>query len=536
MIRTYWKKFVALLQYVPWLVFAYGFFAQLRLLVTRFDQPLTGMFYFRETQTALSAYWMTQGEPKLIYQTPVTGFPYTIPFEFPLFQWLAAGLSMVSGLSIDQACRIVSFAAFIGMLAVLYRLSVRLAFNLQTYVIFAGLLCLSPLYLYWSSSALIESLALLLGLLWLLFYVRLLQSETLHERLVNVALAAAFGVLAALEKITSFPPVVLVGFGLTLIHFWPFIRDDFCNPVGLLRTQGFHAALLFATVLIPILATQWWVHISDAAKAQGVIGERLTSEYLRSFNFGTLEARIRLNEWRDVIYRRVTEHTLGAFFLVFMLLAVAFIRGRRGLTIAAIALGAYLCAPLLFWKLHQIHYYYQYANAIFLILIAAIALRHAFEKQVIVALSALFIGLAGMNVTFDNVFKGNIKPANGTVATQTREIGEWAQANTEPTDAMIVFDSDWSSHFHHYAKRKGVAVPGWMPLEDFKRLIQSPGAFTNNAPVGLWVVCKPAYSVFADTSKPDGGRRIDYLTEWIDDRKPEKTVRGCNVYRSPDGA
>lgn len=68
-----------------------GCFGSVQSFLGRMDQPLTGMFYFRETQTALSDYWMTQGGPKLIYETPVTGFPYKIPFEFPLFQWLAAG-------------------------------------------------------------------------------------------------------------------------------------------------------------------------------------------------------------------------------------------------------------------------------------------------------------------------------------------------------------------------------------------------------------------------------------------------------------
>src|SRR5215470_15813086 len=63
---------------------------------------------FRQTQTAVSVYWMLQGGPLLAYHTPVLGYPWAIPFEFPLYQWLVAGLVALSGASIEVAGRGVS--------------------------------------------------------------------------------------------------------------------------------------------------------------------------------------------------------------------------------------------------------------------------------------------------------------------------------------------------------------------------------------------------------------------------------------------
>src|SRR4051812_9418753 len=44
------------------------------------DQPLIDGNAFRQTQTALTAYWLLKGGPLLAYITPVAGFPWAIPF------------------------------------------------------------------------------------------------------------------------------------------------------------------------------------------------------------------------------------------------------------------------------------------------------------------------------------------------------------------------------------------------------------------------------------------------------------------------
>ena len=55
-------------------------------------QPLIESHAFRQTQTALTSYWMLEEGWKIAYQTPVVGFPWAIPFEFPLYQSLVAGV------------------------------------------------------------------------------------------------------------------------------------------------------------------------------------------------------------------------------------------------------------------------------------------------------------------------------------------------------------------------------------------------------------------------------------------------------------
>ncbi|MEP3656157.1 MAG: hypothetical protein ABJO36_14775 [Litorimonas sp.] len=524
-----WASLNKWLGFAPWAFFAWGLFIQLRVFLGRMDQPLTGMFFFRETQTALSAYWMTQGGPKFIYETPVTGFPYTIPFEFPLFQWLAAGLSTITGLNVDQSCRVVAFASFLGILYVCYRITIKVKIDIKIYLIFASLLCLSPLYLYWSSTALIESLALFLALLWFLFYLRLLESR----KLLDFALAVVFGSLATLEKVTTFPAIVFVGFIATLVHFWPVLKTHIKSPQVIIREHGVHGVLLLLSVLLPILVIKQWVSVSDVAKSQSLIGERLTSEALRKFNFGTLEQRMRWEEWKKVLLTRAVDHTLGAFLTIYFMVAAAFLRNKKFVWIALSCIVAYFVAPLLFWRLHQIHYYYQYANAFFLIVAAALAFGQAYERQAVIATVAMVVVIFGMSHTFDKTFKPNLKLENRSTTLQVLTIGDWVKANTAPDEAMFVFDNDWSSHFHLYAQRKGVATPGWMPLEGFKDMIATPEKFTGGAKVGAWVICERALKKYEDANKPEGQRRLDYLLDWVGDREPELEIRGCKLYKSP---
>src|SRR5574340_267053 len=78
-------------------------------------QPISDLHGFRQTQTAVSAYWLAHGGPWLAYETPVLGAPWSVPFELPVYQYFVALLG-AAGVQIIIAGRIVSFAFFIGLL------------------------------------------------------------------------------------------------------------------------------------------------------------------------------------------------------------------------------------------------------------------------------------------------------------------------------------------------------------------------------------------------------------------------------------
>ena len=75
---------------------------------------------FRQTQTALTSYTLLNGGPFFRYETPVLGAPWSIPFELPLYQWLAAKMAQITGMGLNAAGQLVNtyrYKPYGGLLA-----------------------------------------------------------------------------------------------------------------------------------------------------------------------------------------------------------------------------------------------------------------------------------------------------------------------------------------------------------------------------------------------------------------------------------
>lgn len=115
---------------------------------------------FRQTQTAISAYYMLQGPWSLAYETPVAGPPWSIPFEFPLYQWVVAATVLVSHLPLNQAGRLVSIVFFLLTLWPLSSILRRMNLTPAHRFLIGALILASPFYVFWSRTFMIESAAL----------------------------------------------------------------------------------------------------------------------------------------------------------------------------------------------------------------------------------------------------------------------------------------------------------------------------------------------------------------------------------------
>jgi hypothetical protein len=114
-------------------------------------------------------------------QTPVLGPPWTIPLEFPLDQWIVAGLTTFAGTPLDQTARFVSVMFFYLTLLPLGVLlsAVDMKRSLLPLGLAAFLLC--PICIFWSRAFLIESTALFLTVSFLSkFAIIVARHQRLH--------------------------------------------------------------------------------------------------------------------------------------------------------------------------------------------------------------------------------------------------------------------------------------------------------------------------------------------------------------------
>ncbi len=304
---------------------------------------------FRQTQTIVTAHAMKSEGFRLDYSTPILGKPWSIPFEFPLYQYVTARVSTIFGINEIVAGRGVSLIAFYLALPALVLLLRTAGFSPVAAAMGTGPVLFAPVYLLYSRAVLIESTAFCASA-WFLY---LLTKYRLQRRPAQFAGMLLFGVTAVLVKSTTWSVFCLPWAVWVLSDLWKARRD------------GWRAFRVIAedVVLIglPLLAVGFgWVWITDQIKEMNPIAGFLTSKNLASFNFGTLA-----QHWDPQVWKALWTHWMAAvmpwwaFLAALVGLAIAPARSRL---VFALGTVAFLVGQFVFINLYAIHDYYFYAN------------------------------------------------------------------------------------------------------------------------------------------------------------------------------
>ena len=442
---------------------------------------------FRQTQTAISVYYILQGGPWLAYETPVLGIPWSIPHEFPLYQWIVVAVVNLVRTPIDQTGRLVSAGFFYLSLVPSSVLLAVLGIRRIQRLVFLTLFLASPLYLFWSRTFMIESTALFLGLA----YAASGAAYLLTRRWYMALLAGASGVLAALVKPTTF-----LGFGVVavilLLRIWV-DRGRHEDRIDRIKASAVYFAAL---ALIPFLSLVIWTHYADGLKTLNPLGEHLTSMALSQWNYGTLDQRLSAHLWIDVVYRRMVPDILGSRWvlwpLVGFLVAAACFRMPNRIPVAVSVL-AFVAVILAFPNLHIIHSYYQYANGVFLIAAIGFALQGQLDLRlpnrltaIAVMICVLALGVRHFNRTYLPVQRWD------TSSTPLFASAMAAKDLTRPDDVLLILGYDWSSEVPYYSERRALMEAGWAPWQT--PMFQAALANLRSMHIGAVLVCQDARS------------------------------------------
>jgi hypothetical protein len=479
---------------------ALGIFIGLGLLYA--GQPPLERHAFRQTQTALTAYWFLRDGFSLAYLTPVGGPPWRIPFELPLYQALVALLSGATGLSVAAAGRLTSLAFLLACLPPMATIVLRLGLSELVFHAFVAIALSSPLYLFWGRSVMIETTALWLAVMTLWAWI---VAEDEGWTPVRWAGFTVFATLAMLQKVTTALPVLLVLVVVHGLHELGRLRRRNVAPAVLMRRLGW-VALAFAT---PLAATAAWVVWTDAVKAASELGRGLTSAQLAEWNWGTLAQRLSTPLWRDVLWTRLFVENLGGLGGLVLLLAAVLAHDAarvRRIVLVTIALG--IVPLLMFPNLHLVHDYYQSANALFLMFGVAVGLG---------AIVAPRIGLAATGALLATVVSVNLY-GSITVAVQwmrndmfldSRDemVASVIRRETSPEARFVASGHGWSSTFVFLSERRGRMVGGEVhPLVD-------PAGAVEAGTLGAVVDCRPA-----------SGKPASRLLDWAASQTPRWKV------------
>jgi hypothetical protein len=468
-------------------------------------------YSFRQTQTALTAYWLVKNGFSFAYETPVAGPPWSIPFEFPIYQYIVALASQITKCSLNATGRVVSFL-FLSLCLIPAR-SITKNLNLSQWVfyIFVALLFSSPLYLYWGRTFMIETAAVFFSIVAIKYFIDIALEK---NQLKNSFLFLCFISLGMLQKATTgLPVLVLLSFSYVLLN----IKD-----ADSLKAFFSSKKILLALVYfgIPLAIGVAWTLYTDQIKTLNALGIKLTSSALTAWNWGNLSQRLTIDLYSDVIWRRLFEQNLSGALGVAILLIALFSPAKKPVkSIVVISILMGLLPIFLFTNLHIRHTYYQTSNLIFIIYAVSISIGHIlnsyFEKKIILFLLTMIM-VSSNYFWFFTKYLTAVKTEFNKSNSRDYDISEILKREIPAEKYFVAFGNDWSSSFAYLAERKSFTVPEF--FKQYEKILLNPEHFIDEKHLSGIVVCP--------TGKPP---KLDSLIQWSSNNRHWKIgqAHGC---------
>lgn len=468
----------------PKILFFFSLIYLIILTLGNLANPILDEYGFRQTQTAITSYYFIQDGYRLAYETPVVGYPWSIPFEFPIYQALVAYSVTLFSIPLTDAGRLWSLIFFLTTTFFIVKILGLLNLSKNIAYIAAAVFITSPLYLFYSGTFLIEAAALFFSIAFLYFLI-LLSLDTRNWTVKNITFLGIFLTLGLLQKLTTIFPLLLIAPVILILALG---RE---NISILLRRPIFYIALIVG-FLFPVLLCFFWIYFTDQIKLQNEIGSALTSSQLREWNFGTLKQRISRDLWFDTVYsRNVLSSPFG--WVSALIVALGFLLANKKLKfILLICLTLSLAPLLIFTNLHIVHKYYQFANLLFYLMAIVIAIQ-ALIYYLPLKYSLVTLNIVAVLLVFSNLFifySDYYKIKTNTINFSNSEllrVASYIKTHTPKDRPIVIYGLDWSSELPFYSERRALALP-WGRWDI--KAIENPEQFLGSLSPSAFIICK----------------------------------------------
>lgn len=430
------KRFYILIFYFSLVLNIYFSFSGL-------DNTLMEYHNFRQSHTALGAYYINENGFSLDYKAPVLGAPWAIPLEFPIYQGFVAGLRSISGMSIEKSGRLVSLFFFYLSLFILYQILKLFIHDSKHRLIIISLVLICPVYLFYSRAVLIESSALFFSLGFLYFALRMLLKNS--YKLFYIFSAAFLGSIAGLTK----PTTIAIAFVPAFIYFIiDLVNRNKYGKAGIVKMT----VLISIIFIVPIAAMYIWSDYAANVRALNPMASIIFSfKHQWEWLFGTFVQRA-------IIYPAIILFSTLIYFLSLKL------KFRREIMIF---FAAFASGPIVFSNLYSVHDYYYNANLIYLIIAAGLFIISMIQSgKAVQRKIAKYLLLPLTVVLFISFYLIVYFPVQNENHEDIKKISKIIQDNTSKEDIILIYGHDWNPSLPFYLKRKCLMERYYLDLSD----------------------------------------------------------------------
>ncbi|OFZ78750.1 MAG: hypothetical protein A2583_09775 [Bdellovibrionales bacterium RIFOXYD1_FULL_53_11] len=535
--------------------------------------PVAG---WRDGQTAMGIEYIIKGGPLLAYHVPIFGPPWAWPIEFPFYQWIAALLAKLSGMTVDQSAKLTAYIFYVLACVPAWGILRRLGVRCAVVVVFLSIYLSSPLYVALSRTALIESCALFLGLCYLEGVMRYRMTSGKYGKLAALVLCSLWGALAAMTKITTFagfflaafillwmlpgksaqrhnaiPVIALirrlaiaVGTLLLVLAAWKILSGKITTGPILVKTIGvlFFAAIAAAVFMFfryargpakenilvflriniaAIIALAAWQVFTKHSwlKTPMLDFHSDTYETFRWY-IGFVGQRFDPEIISRIMIERPSGFLLGSKYTLFAIYAGWIFADRYRLH-ALVSLGLFVAVSALFTNLHNVHPYYAYANGLFLFAAAAFIVAGLWERGLAGKIPAAAFVAA---VVFYCV-QGSVAMGRAIVRTHDHEVVAFSkkiEAVTDPESVLVIFGLYANPSIPYLSHRRAVMDNRDRPFEQKNLQAALRDVRAEGRDVGALLICNKQLENGIENSKRIRGLGMR--------SKPSIIEAGCDVY------
>ena len=176
--------------------------------IVALNDPILVQHGFRQTHNALVSYYFIQNGFSFAYEIPNWGEPWSVPHEFPIYQWIVAQFSTVFDMPLTFTGRLVSLIYGLLVAIPVFNILKILKINHEAIYICFILIFSAPVFIYWSGTFMIETSALFYSICFIYYAIKIILG---NRDSLSLILLGFFLTLALLQKITTaFPALVVV--------------------------------------------------------------------------------------------------------------------------------------------------------------------------------------------------------------------------------------------------------------------------------------------------------------------------------------